>query len=86
MKQQQRTPYLGLTVLYHHPIDGKDYPAMVLEIRGGPSDDVEFNKNKEVIKGHNEAWVCMLQIFRPRGNDWKWSSCGDAEGLWSWML
>lgn len=29
-------------------------------------------------------YECHLQVFRPRGNDWRWSVEGLGTGQWSW--
>lgn len=62
---------VGTQVLYHHPDDGHDYPALICAIRY-PSGETG-----------NETLTANLTIFRPGRIEWKWASQGIHYGGWS---
>jgi hypothetical protein len=76
MATSTRIPTPGRIVNYHHPVDGHDWPAIILEVTGGPDDDVSVN----------EPYLCNLQIFRARGNEWRRANEGDEPSHWSWPV
>lgn len=82
MEKGQQVPTIGRIVIYHHPVDQKNYPSVISDIRGGPQPDTEING--EMVPGAKDPWVCNLTILRPRAIDWKWCSEGEGDGLWSW--
>jgi hypothetical protein len=81
----EQIPSIGRSVVYHHPIDGKDWPALIMEVTGGKQPDVVVDDEaKTILVGEFIPYRAHLTIFRPRGIDWKWSSEGEGGGQWSW--
>lgn len=71
-------PTVGRIVLYKHPLhpEGGYWPALILEITEHPGGVLDPPGAVEVL--------CHLQIFRPRGNEWKRVIEGIVEGTWCW--
>lgn len=75
----------------------QDFPAMILEVSGGPispptsspsslegDDDADADTGLQTSAVQSEPYVCMLEIFRPRGTEWRRCSEGEEPGQWSW--
>jgi hypothetical protein len=69
-----RTPGPCRMVMYHHPEDQRDWPAMILDV----GDDVQINDEGDI------GPECYLQVFRPRAPEWKRAVEGPRPGNWEW--
>ena len=79
-------PTPGRIVNFHEEVDGRDWPAMILEVSGGPilGEGIDAPTGARVQFVIPEPWVAFLQVFRPRGNHWGRHVEGDRGGQWSW--
>ncbi len=58
------------------------HPSVPLLTRDGETKLVFDPAQHDIPDGW--AWRCLLQVFRPRANEWPRSSEGIAPGCWSW--
>jgi hypothetical protein len=83
------SPTAGAIVMYHHPEDGVQWPALILEVVA-TYPDVASTDDVVGALVHGEAdppgtvYECLLQVFRPRGNFW--TRCGEGEKPGQWSL
>ena len=96
-----QVPSKGRIVLYHHPGDGladgnpQDYPAMILEVSGGPiisdtlslegeGDDRQTEGRVAASSQRTIRVLCWRSSDR-EGREWRRCGEGVGSGTWSWI-
>jgi hypothetical protein len=88
-------PTPGRIVDYHHGEDDRWWPSIVLEVNTTPG--YTPTSSERIVNDDGEAImvpaapvpaesVCYLQVFRPRGNEWRRCTEGVNPGQWRWPI